>query len=147
MEPLTLYFDRNIGTRIPEALRLLGMRNVLHHHIHRGKVGETLPIGRGQTSLFKQDEKDDVWLDFVGQRKWIVFGQDYKWHNEPAVLAAIKQHSIGCFYLPGAQATSWSTLRVFARSYDRILQVSKNAPRPFIYRVSDAGRLSPIALP
>lgn len=108
-------------------------------------MGEPV-IGR-QVKLFKQEEPDDSWLSFVGARGWIVFGQDYKWHNEPNVLAAIKQHQVGCFYLPGAQWRSWDTVRVFARAYDRIVNASNLTARPFIYRVTERGRLQPLDLP
>ena len=38
MEPLTFYFDRNVGKRLPEALRLLGLP-VIHHHTLRKDLG------------------------------------------------------------------------------------------------------------
>lgn len=36
---LTLYFDRSLGKALPEALRLLRVQNVIHHHTPPEIVG------------------------------------------------------------------------------------------------------------
>ena len=147
MEALTLYFDRNIGTRLPEALRLLGLRNVFHHHSPRSQLG--LQTVAGRMKLFIDDEPDDSWLKFVGGKGWIVLTQDRKFHasgyeNE---LSAIKQFSVGCFYLWGAEATTWEKMRSFSRAFDNIMGAAKGTSRPFIFDVSKSGKLQQIAIP
>jgi len=74
----TLYFDRNVGKSIPEALWLLGIHTV-HHNTKRSAVG--LRESEKQKTLFAQNEKDDVWLEFVGKKDWLVFTQDRKFHK------------------------------------------------------------------
>ena len=139
-----LYFDRCVGTAIPESLRLLGMRNVYHHHIHRVKVG--LKPERGQVNLFRHDTPDDEWLAFVGAKGWVVISQDYSFHLEPAVLSVIKQHGVKVFYLWGADKAKWEVMRVFARRYDDILEAAAGNRGPFIFRVRERGAFEGVSL-
>ena len=124
-----LFFDRSTGKAIPTALRRLGVM-VEFHGLH-----------------FARDAEDDEWLQLVGQWGWFVVGQDYHYHLRPNELATLKQYSVGVFYLWGAQATKWETMRVFARAYDRILAAADSTPRPFIYRVQRTGPLRAVPLP
>jgi hypothetical protein len=125
------FFDRSVGIKIPQALRLLDLPDGVQFHQEN----------------FQPDEKDDVWLPVVGGFGWFVIGQDYRYHRRPHELAALKQHSVGCFYLWGAQARKWETVRVFARAYDRIVNAASNTPRPFVFSVDRNGRLRQLALP
>lgn len=128
---MIFFFDRSVGIKIPQALRLLDLPHQVEFHQQH----------------FGPDEKDDVWLPFVGTWGWFVIGQDYKYHRLPNELAALKQYDMGCFYLWGAGARKWETMRVFARAYDRIVSVAKNTPRPFVFIVDRNGRLRQLALP
>lgn len=122
---------------------MLGMRNVLHHHIEWAKAGIAATAPR--PFLFASDELDDVWMHFVGERGWIVFGQDYRWHREPAVLEAIRQHAVRAFYLWGASSPKWDAMRSFAYAYPKIIEQAAT-PGPYIFRVSEKGRLSSVPL-
>jgi hypothetical protein len=125
-----LFFDRSVGKSIPEALRLMKLPvGIEYHQLH-----------------FPIDEADDVWLPVVGSWGWTVIGQDYKYHLNENEAAALRQHSMGCFYLWGAEAHRWDTMRLFARTYDKILAAAKTAPRPFVYDVQLTGRLKPLPL-
>lgn len=139
-----LYFDRCVGTAIPESLRLLGMKNVYHHHIHRAKVG--LKPEAGQINFFRHDTPDDEWMEFVGAKGWLVISQDYSFHLEPAVLSVIKQHGVKVFYLWGSDKPKWEVMRVFARHYDGILKLSDAKAGPFIYRVKARGAFAQVSL-
>jgi hypothetical protein len=140
----TFYFDRCVGTDIPEALRLLGMNNVYHHHIHRAKCG--LPIESGRVKLFDHDTRDDEWMAFVGAKKWIVVSQDYSFHREPATLSVIKQHSAKVFYLWGADKPKIAVMRVLLRRFDSMVRVATSTPGPFIYRVKARGPFEQVAI-
>lgn len=130
--PLTFYFDRNFGRRLPEALRKLGLI-VEFQHDKKSRFRPTMP--------------DDEWLAEVGKRKWVVFSHDRKFHLLPAELSAIKQHEVGCFYLWGANDTTWGKARLFAKAYDRIVQAAATESRPFIYLVTKRGTLKKVKMP
>jgi hypothetical protein len=112
LSDIEIFFDRTVGRKIPEAMRLLGLK-VYHHHIAPELVGTT--PAPGQRSLFRHDEADDVCLEFVGKRGWIVLGQDYKYHLHAQILSAIRTHRIGVFYIWGAEAPKWRTMQLIAR--------------------------------
>lgn len=97
--------------------------------------------------MFRQDMPDDEWLSIVGPRGYIVFSCDRKFHETQAELAAIKQHSIGCFYLWGANAHRWDQLTSFVKGFDAIVQAIDSTPRAFLYRVPKVGPLKRILLP
>ncbi|HTS20830.1 MAG TPA: hypothetical protein VMN79_03380, partial [Casimicrobiaceae bacterium] len=113
-------------------MRLLGMNNVYHHHIHRAKIG--LPIERGSVTLFQHDTADDEWMEFVAAKGWIVISQDYKLHLEKATLSAIKQHSAKVFYLWGAEERKVAVVRVLLRRLDAITRTAASTSGPFIHR-------------
>ena len=128
---MILFFDRNIGKGIPEALRLLELPvKIEAHHDH-----------------FDQAEKDDVWLSVVGRQGWIVISQDYKFHEIQSELEAFRQHEVGCFYVWGAEAAKWDTMRTFAKAYDKIVQEAARAIRPFAFKVEKRGNLNEIIIP
>ena len=138
-----LYFDRSLGKALPEALRILRVPNVVHHHTPPGLIG--LPKKRGQSGLFAKGAPDDEWLSFVSARNWVSFSQDYKMHLEEAPLDAIKQHKARVFYLWGSDVTRWEKMRGFARAYGAIIEASSQ-PGPFVWRVTQAGKLQSIAI-
>jgi PIN like domain len=140
----TLYFDRSLGKALPEALRLLQVPNVLHHHSPPEAAGITRRTG--SLSLFADNAPDDEWLEFAGRRGWIAFSQDYKMHRESAPLAAIRQHNTMVFYLWGSQASRWDKMRVFAAAYDRIIAEAANTSGPFVRRVTMAGKLEVVPI-
>ena len=129
---MILFFDRNIGTGIPKALQLLRMRDseIQYHQ-----------------AFFSMATEDDRWLERVGEWGWIVIGQDYKFHLLPNELYSIKQHSVGAFYLAGAELPAWETMRIFARAYDKIIDAVERTSLPFVFWIDRNGRLTQLSLP
>ena len=129
MEALTLYFDRCVGKRVPEALsKLTCPFNVRWHQ------GERFPQGMS----------DDDWLHLIGTKGWIVISHDSKWHTEAAAIEAINQHKVKCFYLYGAQSQMFFKVKALAQNWEKITAKIKGEKGPFIYRISRSNRLSRI---
>ena len=126
-----LFFDRDIGISLPRALGVLKLPTRVEHH------QDHFPI----------DARDDDWMPRVGSMGWTLIGHDSRHHWEESELLAIRQHEIGCFYLWGAEALRWEKMRCFLRAYENILEAAANTPRPFIYRVTEKGRLTSIVVP
>ncbi len=95
---------------------------------------------------FKQDVADDVWLPKVAAEGWIIFSHDRKFHTLLPERSAIKQYSAGCFYLPGAQQSTWDKTRYFARWFDGIETRALNTKKPFIFDLTTNGVFKPISL-
>lgn len=120
MAALTLFFDRNIGLRVPKALRIL--RPPVGIKIHQ-EVG------------FDKEAPDDEWLAKVGAKGWVVITQDRKFHEVTLELAAVQTHSVRCFYLHGGSDVVWSTFCNFITVFPRIIEIAEQEPTPFIYQV------------
>jgi PIN like domain len=130
LEALTLYFDRCFGSSLPESIRTAKPAfAVQYQHDKRG------------THRFKETTADDEWLSVVGEKGWIVFSHDRKFHQIEAECAAIKHHKIGCFYLWGSRARTWDKLRCFMKAHDKIMHAIENTPRPFVCEITESGRL------
>jgi hypothetical protein len=142
---LTLYFDRNCGRRLPEALALLGLQErIVHHHTPKAQLAMR---AKNQTEpLFPPEIEDDKWLSEIGQRGWIAFSHDRKFHKPgyEAELAALVTHSVGCFYLPGGSLRRHEKALVFLRAYSKIVQLAKSTPKPFIFSVAKNGKINQI---
>lgn len=124
-EDLTLFFDRCVGKQLPKALLELSCPfNVRYHQ------------GEG----FKHNTEDDAWLATVGAKKWIVLSHDAKWQDEDPAVEAIKQHKIGCFYIPGASSIGFFRLIRLARSYEKMRALIGSETRPYIYKIDAANR-------
>lgn len=143
---LKLYFDKNIGTKLPGVLEQLDL-DVAWHMMKQAKLGITGPAHNDP--LFTQEAADDEWLADVGKRGWIVFSHDRKFHKFgfESELSAIKQYDVGCFYLWGANAKKYEKAQCFFRAYDRIIEAIENTPRPFIFDVQKNGRLKKVKIP
>jgi len=128
-EELTLFFDRCTGKQLPQALLLLKCPFQVKYHQGEG---------------YKHDTQDDVWLHDVGPKKWVVLSYDAKWQDESAPIEAIKQHKIGCFYLPGATSIGFFRLIRFALSYKKMRDIVGKEARPFIYRIDGSNRFKKV---
>ena len=133
----TLFWDKNIGTTIPRALRMLNPPDVSVRYYQEEYPGSSSTPEPG----------DDLWLSDVGNKGWFVVTQDQRLHRNAPELRAIKHHNVGCFYLKGASDSRWDIFRHFVCSFDRIIQVAEDTPRPFVYRIQRTGNLRQIALP
>lgn len=131
MGELTFYFDRNFGKRFPQALFSL-----------RAPVG----IEWHNRQRFRDDMPDDEWLRVVGDRGWIVFSHDRKFHTEATETAAVIQHSVGCFYLPAANGSPWRKASALFRSFEKIRHLAVTTQRPFIFDLKANGRLVRVVL-
>ena len=126
-----LFFDRDLGTALPTALHVLRLPTRVEYH----------------QSHFPIEEPDDSWMTTVGTWGWTIVGHDSRHHLQEAELSAVKQDELGCFYLWGAEALRWQKMRCFLRAYEGILEAADNTPRPFIYRVTEKGRLNSVVVP
>jgi hypothetical protein len=76
-----------------------------------------------------------------------VFSHDRKFHTLLPERSAVKQYKAGCFYLPGANDSTWDKTRYFMRWYDGIATRAASTTKPFIFDLSALGRFMPISIP
>ena len=131
---MILFFDRDLGTSLPLALMTLHFHRQFHEmHYHQ--------------QLFAINEVDDVWMPQVGQCGWTIVGHDSQHHTQQSEVSAIKQYSIGCFYLWGSEAKRWEKMQCFAKAYERIVEAENHTPKPFIFRITRNGLLRQVQIP
>ena len=131
MGPLTFYFDRTFGTRLPKALASMRPPARIKWHQDQG---------------FAPEMPDDEWLSVVGPRQWVVLSQDRKFHVRENEAAAIKQHSVRCFYLPCASESRWVSLCHFVRWHVKIGEKANSEAPPFIYELKSSGHMRKVIL-
>ena len=56
-------------------------------------------------------------------------------------MEATRQHSAACFYVGGANRTTWETGRLLLRKWDHITEIATTVKPPYIYRLSGTGDL------
>lgn len=130
MDTLTFFFDRNFGTHLPQALRLMRPPMAIRWHQDEG---------------FRQTAPDDEWLGQV-RPDWVIPSQDRKWHQIESEKAAVKQHNLRCFYLPCASETRWYSLCLFAKIHEKLMELVHEEPAPFIFDVNRKGKFTPVDL-
>ena len=129
---MIFFWDKNTPRSIPENLTRLKPPVQFEHYMAHYPLSDQYKEGG-----------DDPWLATVGQQGWFVISQDYHYHERENERYAIKEYSIGCFYLWGATAPRWEIMRCFIRAFDRMVDTATNTPRPFIFWVDQRGRLTP----
>jgi PIN like domain len=130
---LTFYFDICFGRRFPEII--LRARPPFYVEWHGSR-----------NNKFKQDTPDDKWLAVVGEKGWVVFSHDRRFHEESASAAAIKHHNIGCFYMAGATYDNWTKLELFMRAHRRIIDLATATKRPYVFQLTALNHLERLEL-
>lgn len=89
---------------------------------------------------------DDEWLAICGQRGWIAFTHDRKFHSIEVEAAAILQHGVASFALCGANDKTFDKLRYFVKAYPRLLKMYAAEKPPYFYRIDAYGRFQRVEL-
>ena len=85
-------------------------------------------------------------MPVVGEREWILMGDNRMHNRRDPERSAIHDHQMGCFYLWGSHALRWEKMRCFLNAYERILEAIGTTPKPFIYRVTRFSRLESVTI-
>jgi uncharacterized protein with PIN domain len=80
------FIDNNFGRELARGLRDLGYENVEH-----------------LTDHFNEDEKDEVWLKYVGENKLALITKDRKIRANINEKEALRKYKVVAFYLQGDQ--------------------------------------------
>lgn len=90
---------------------------------------------------------DDEWLAICGQRGWVAFTHDRKFHSIEVEAAAMLQHKVASFALCGANDTTFQKLRYFIRAYPRMIEIVRNEQPPYLYRIDAKAGFHKVQLP
>lgn len=120
---MTPFFDRNLGTRLPTALRLVGQ--VLHYH----------------DEVFPQTAVDTEIIARVAHEDWVLVTRDKKIRRRPAEVAAIRTSGAKCVvFAQRATMTTWPLMKRLVCSWEDIESIVDGALGPLIVSVYHDGR-------
>jgi hypothetical protein len=124
-EPLVFFIDRSLGRRIvAQALR---------------EAGETVEIHEDH---FAPDARDEVWLNEVGSRGWIVLTKDDRIRYRVTERTALASARVRAFVLTSSQLLGTEMAAAFVKALPRMKRLIANHTPPFIGRVSRNGKVS-----
>ncbi len=118
---MILFLDRNLGPRVPQALRLLDLDVI------------------GHDERFPSDTPDEVWLSEAGRQGWVVVTHDRGIAENEKELEAVVAGSVPCFVLPGGSASHWEKAREFAFAWQKINAILNGETPPYVWHRSPRG--------
>jgi hypothetical protein len=120
-EQFEFFIDRSLGRhQVPQALRAVGLTVHSMAEIYGERAGQRL--------------KDEVWLEDVGRRGWIVLMKDDAIRRRPAEREALIAGTVRAFCLTNAQLRGAQQAERLVANRDRILAQARH-PGPYIFGV------------
>lgn len=124
-EKPTFFLDRSLGkVLVANALRKANI-SVEVHDDH-----------------FSSNAKDEVWLEEIGKRGWVVLTKDRKFHTRVLEIAAIAHSKARVFKLTTANLQGEEMASIFVKAIRKIERVAVGNPAPFIATVNQTGKVS-----
>jgi hypothetical protein len=124
----TVFLDRSIGSRLPEALEILGFDVAAHDH------------------YFDPTTPDVEWLENVAERGWVVVTNDKQIRYNELERRTLIETNTGYFVLGGGSRTNRQMALTLMLAWDAIQEVAASTPRPFAFTVHASGRLTALPL-
>ena len=91
---------------------------------------------------FARDEEDRVWLQKVGEHRWVVLTKDQKLRYRPLEIRALRASKARVFVLTAGNLRGSEIAAVFLAALPRILKILHSQPGPFVARVSRSGQIT-----
>jgi len=86
---------------------------------------------------FELDVRDQVWLREAGESSWLVITHDKKIRRRPSEKRALLESGVGCFILVYRDnLTKEEIYALIVSVLDKMEDLFRDTPRPFIYTVS-----------
>jgi len=122
----TVFFvDRCLGgKRLPESLRLLGIRVEIHD------------------DHFAKDALDKDWLPQVASKKWIIFTKDTRIGFRNLERLAVASSGARLFVLVAKNADINTIIQAFSKSLPTVMKFLENNQAPFIAKIYKDGAVS-----
>ena len=121
---MILFCDEDIGTRVPQALDLVGLDTM---------------------SLVKQgwmSRPDTEWLAIAGERGWLVFSSNFRMLRSAIEKDAIIRNNVGIVFLTSGDQFIRRVLWLLLVKWPWLERIDQTTPRPFVYFLSPTGRTS-----
>lgn len=121
---MILLCDENVGTGVPNALRLVGYST--HSIVSLGWMGQ----------------RDVEWLARAGQNQWLVFTPNKKMLLVPEERNVIIREKVGIIFLTSGEEIPAKVLRLLLTKWETLELLWDTTERPFARFLSPNGRLA-----
>jgi hypothetical protein len=119
---LILYCDEDVGTKVPRALKLVGLRVIS-------------AVSKGATS-----EPDIQWLTRVGKKGWLGLSSNKNILNVPEENDAIISNKVGIVFLTSGNMHPKDKLLLLLRKWEWMEMIDSTENKPFAFYLSPAGK-------
>jgi hypothetical protein len=118
---MTFFFDENLNKKLSDGMKAFG-EDVIH-----------------LLQFFPAGTEDTEWLQHIGREQWFLLTLDNRIRKRPFERKALREHSIGAFFLGGKGLSACARIRQVVRSWHRIKEKALATRPPFAFRVSPSG--------
>lgn len=119
---MILYSDEDVGTRVPKALKLVGLKVVS-------------AVSKGAVS-----EPDIQWLERVGKKGWLGLSCNKNILNVPEERDAIINNNVGIVFVTSGNLHPKDKLLLILRKWQWMETLNEIENRPFAYYLYATGR-------
>ena len=123
------YFDENMGIKIPEALKLLGLKVI---------PGVSKRYGAGQ--------KDIDYLKRSGQRGWLAISANKRMLEIQVEKETIIKEKVGIVFVTDGHMSRPALMLLLLKKWGWFEQIDANEKHPFAYYLYPQGRTRKIPL-
>jgi hypothetical protein len=124
---MILLCDEDVGTRVPRALKLVGLK--------------VIPMDKCRFGLGADDVQ---WLTGVGESGWLAFSCNKKMLDIPVERDAIIRERVGIVFLTSGQEYLPQVLRLLLNKWEWLEHIDQTTPRPFAYYLYPYGRVKKV---
>jgi len=119
---LILYSDEDVGTKVPRALKLVGL-------------GAVSAVSKGAVS-----EPDIQWLERVGKKGWLGLSCNKSILNVPEEHDAIINNNVGIIFITSGNLHPKDKLLLILRKWQWMETLDETESRPFAYYLYATGQ-------
>lgn len=119
---MILYSDEDVGTKVPRALKLVGLRAVS-------------AVSKGAVS-----EPDIQWLERVGEKGWLGLSCNKNILNVPEERDAITNNNVGIIFITSGNLHPRDKLLLILRKWQWMEKVDATENKPFAFYLYTTGQ-------
>lgn len=88
---------------------------------------------------FSEDVPDTEWLEYIGNEGLFLITRDIAIRRKPAELKALRDYSVGAFFLGGKNRGRCQLIMQLVRNWPRIKEYASSKRKPFAYTIPPKG--------
>lgn len=132
---MIVFFDENMGNKIPEVLGIYGIFDQIHYL--RREFSEAAASGPVQ---------DVDWIPIVAERGWLIITKDRKMVNIREEREALVANRAAVVVIEPADLTLDEMFNLLVRQAHRLTEIASSTARPFVVQLGPDGMIRQIRI-